>query len=201
LYKLQLITEAKKVCPDVVIVLGEDLTRFRNASKQLYAFLSSFSWNSRAERLGFDEVWLDVSDLVDSNVATLNLSASFVCQSMIQQWVSHSTQHIMPALFIRRRQTKYMVSSSICHVTVRLHELHACASGIPRKPAVWQVDADCIMVLMLSASIVPRACDTRLHCGCSVSPRFMFHGFASQNTSDNHRQLPAEMTPCVFAYC
>jgi len=56
----------------VVIVLGEDLTRFRNASKQLYALLRSFSWNSRCERLGFDEVWLDVSDLVDSNVSTLN---------------------------------------------------------------------------------------------------------------------------------
>lgn len=71
---MQLITEAKKVCPDVVVVLGEDLTRFRDASKQLYAFLSSFSWNSRCERLGFDEVWLDVSDLVDNNVATLNSS-------------------------------------------------------------------------------------------------------------------------------
>ena len=58
----------------MVIVLGEDLTRFRNASKQLYAFLSSFSWNSRCERLGFDEVWLDVSDLVDNNVTTLNSS-------------------------------------------------------------------------------------------------------------------------------
>ncbi|KAJ4356196.1 uncharacterized protein N0V89_004226 [Didymosphaeria variabile] len=56
LYKLQLIKEAKKICPDVVIVLGEDLTRFRNASKELYAFLRSFSWNSRCERLGFDEV-------------------------------------------------------------------------------------------------------------------------------------------------
>ncbi|KAF3008918.1 hypothetical protein E8E13_011272 [Curvularia kusanoi] len=74
LHKLQLIAEAKKICPDVVIVPGEDLTRFRNASKQLYAFLTSFSWNSRCERLGFDEVWLDVSDLVDSNVATLNVS-------------------------------------------------------------------------------------------------------------------------------
>jgi DNA polymerase iota len=56
LYKLQLIHEAKKICPDVVIVLGEDLSRFRNASKELYAFLRSFSWNSRCERLGFDEV-------------------------------------------------------------------------------------------------------------------------------------------------
>ncbi|EDU48933.1 hypothetical protein PTRG_06013 [Pyrenophora tritici-repentis Pt-1C-BFP] len=55
LRKLQLIHEAKRVCPDVVIVLGEDLTRFRDASKHLYAFLRSFSWNSRCERLGFDE--------------------------------------------------------------------------------------------------------------------------------------------------
>ena len=61
LYKLQLIHEAKKTCPDVVIVLGEDLTRFRNASKDLYTFLRAFSWNSRVERLGFDEVCLPQS--------------------------------------------------------------------------------------------------------------------------------------------
>lgn len=60
LYKLQLIKEAKRACPDVVIVLGEDLTRFRNASKDLYAFLNAFSWNQKVERLGFDEVGLSV---------------------------------------------------------------------------------------------------------------------------------------------
>lgn len=57
LRKLQLITEAKKVCPDAVIVLGEDLTRFRNASKELCNFLTQAVWSNRAERLGFDEVW------------------------------------------------------------------------------------------------------------------------------------------------
>lgn len=72
LYKLQLITEAKKTCPDVVIVLGEDLTRFRDASKALYSFLRGFSWNDRAERLGFDEVWLDVSDIIDHNEEMLD---------------------------------------------------------------------------------------------------------------------------------
>lgn len=56
LRKLQLIKEAKQVCPDVVIVLGEDIGRFRDASKKLYRFLRGFSWNDRAERLGFDEV-------------------------------------------------------------------------------------------------------------------------------------------------
>jgi DNA polymerase iota len=56
LHKLQLIRDAKKQCPDVVIVLGEDLTRFRDASKELYGFLRNFSWSGKVERLGFDEV-------------------------------------------------------------------------------------------------------------------------------------------------
>ncbi|RMD41789.1 hypothetical protein DV735_g3303, partial [Chaetothyriales sp. CBS 134920] len=82
LRKMQLITEAKKVCPEVVIVLGEDLTKFRAASKDLYAFLRSRIWSDRAERLGFDEVWLDCTDMVEYNIRLLNpnnLEASFFC--------------------------------------------------------------------------------------------------------------------------
>lgn len=56
LYKLQLVKEARKQCPEVVIALGEDLTRFRDASKELYLFLQRHIWGTRAERLGFDEV-------------------------------------------------------------------------------------------------------------------------------------------------
>ncbi|KAK7533794.1 DNA polymerase-like protein iota [Phyllosticta citribraziliensis] len=55
-----------------VIVLGEDLTRFRDASKQLYRLVRAFSWNGRVERLGFDELWLDVTDQIDYNIALLN---------------------------------------------------------------------------------------------------------------------------------
>ncbi|KAF7164222.1 hypothetical protein CNMCM5623_008887 [Aspergillus felis] len=72
LRKLQLIKEAKQICPDVVIVLGEDLTRFRNASKELYLFLRDFVWGNRVEKLGFDEVFLDVSEMVTYNVEMLN---------------------------------------------------------------------------------------------------------------------------------
>lgn len=56
LRKLQLIKDAREICPDVVIVLGEDLTKFRDASKELYSYIKSFSWGQRAEKLGFDEV-------------------------------------------------------------------------------------------------------------------------------------------------
>lgn len=58
LYKLQLVREAKQKCPDLIIALGEDLTRFRNASKDNYDFLRNHIWNNRVDRLGFDEVRL-----------------------------------------------------------------------------------------------------------------------------------------------
>ena len=56
LYKLQLVKEARKKCPELIVALGEDLTRFRNASKDNYLFLRSWAWSKKVERLGFDEV-------------------------------------------------------------------------------------------------------------------------------------------------
>ena len=47
---------------------GEDLTIFRNASKDLFKHLSPFSWNGKCERLGFDEIWLDVTENILFNV-------------------------------------------------------------------------------------------------------------------------------------
>lgn len=72
LHKLQLIKEARRICPDVIIELGEDISIFRDASKELYNFIRSFSWSDKAERLGFDEVWLDVTDMVEHNIDLLN---------------------------------------------------------------------------------------------------------------------------------
>ncbi|KAJ5449091.1 Blood coagulation inhibitor Disintegrin, partial [Penicillium cf. griseofulvum] len=72
LHKLQLIKDAKRICPDVVIVLGEDLTKFRNASKELYLLVRSFVWGDRIEKLGFDELFLDVTEMIDYNAGVLN---------------------------------------------------------------------------------------------------------------------------------
>jgi DNA polymerase iota len=82
IYKLQLMTDALRTCPEAVVVLGEDLTRFRDASKLIYNFLRSRIWSDRAERLGFDEVFLDVSDMIDFNLELLNqndMANSFFC--------------------------------------------------------------------------------------------------------------------------
>ncbi|KAH6610189.1 impb mucb samb family [Trichoderma cornu-damae] len=70
--KLMLVSEAKKACPELVLVDGEDLTPFRDVSKMLFNFLRSHSWNGKAERLGFDEVFLDVTDIVDYNLSCLS---------------------------------------------------------------------------------------------------------------------------------
>lgn len=55
-----------------MIVLGEELGRFRDASKALYKFLEAFTWSGKVEKLGFDEVWMDVTDLIDYNQDVLN---------------------------------------------------------------------------------------------------------------------------------
>lgn len=82
--KLQRISEAKKVCPDLILADGEDLSAFRDVSKRLYGLLRAYSWNKKVERLGLDEVFFDATDIVEYNVGFLNLNAladSFFCLS------------------------------------------------------------------------------------------------------------------------
>lgn len=52
--------------------MGEELGRFRDASKLLYKHLEKFSWSGKVERLGFDEVFMDITDIVDYNQKLLN---------------------------------------------------------------------------------------------------------------------------------
>lgn len=53
-----LVTDARRICPELVTVDGEDLTPFRNVSKRLFGFMREFSWNGKVERLGLDEVFM-----------------------------------------------------------------------------------------------------------------------------------------------
>ncbi|KAH7154947.1 hypothetical protein B0J13DRAFT_495844 [Dactylonectria estremocensis] len=84
LRKLMSVSEAKRACPELVLVDGEDLTPFRDTSKILFNFFKSHSWNHKVERLGFDEVFMDVTDIVEYNMFCLNrasLEDSFFCLS------------------------------------------------------------------------------------------------------------------------
>lgn len=60
--KLQLLSKALELCPDLVLIRGEDLTRYRKMSADIFEVLHTFTGN--VEKLGMDENYLDVSDLV-----------------------------------------------------------------------------------------------------------------------------------------
>ncbi|KAK6359443.1 hypothetical protein TWF696_000602 [Orbilia brochopaga] len=69
LHKLQLLSEAKRACPELVVVNGENLDLFRDCSKDNFLFLKQYIWSGRIERLGFDEVFMDVTDQIDYNLS------------------------------------------------------------------------------------------------------------------------------------
>ncbi|XP_060071164.1 DNA polymerase iota-like [Ylistrum balloti] len=60
--KLMGINEALDRCPNLVLVKGEDLTHYRQVSYRISEFLQQYTHH--VERLGMDENFLDVSDLV-----------------------------------------------------------------------------------------------------------------------------------------
>ncbi|GFO36539.1 DNA polymerase iota [Plakobranchus ocellatus] len=60
--KLMYVSDAMKKCPQLVLVSGEDLTNYRHTSYQISEFLKKYT--PHVERLGFDENFVDVSELV-----------------------------------------------------------------------------------------------------------------------------------------
>lgn len=58
--------EAQSKCPALVLVSGEDLTPYRQASKRILAVLERFG---PAQRLGMDEVFVDLTLEVEARMA------------------------------------------------------------------------------------------------------------------------------------
>ncbi|XP_030647515.1 DNA polymerase iota [Chanos chanos] len=75
--KLMSVSDAKEKCPQLVLVNGEDLTCYREMSYKVTDLLMSHC--PLVERLGFDENFVDVTELVESRLKETPLSAlSFV---------------------------------------------------------------------------------------------------------------------------
>lgn len=68
--KCMLITEAQKVCPILKLVNGEDLHDYRQISYKVTAALQKYS--NIVERLGLDENFVDVSELVRDRTTQIN---------------------------------------------------------------------------------------------------------------------------------
>ncbi|KAL1900885.1 hypothetical protein Sste5346_001946 [Sporothrix stenoceras] len=70
--KLMRITEARRICPDIVLVDGEDLSPFRDVSKQLYRLMRDMVGpTAPVERLGLDEMFVDATALIDANLGRI----------------------------------------------------------------------------------------------------------------------------------
>ncbi|EAT41670.1 AAEL006715-PA [Aedes aegypti] len=70
--KMMLINEATKLCPDLVLVNGEDLTKYKQMSAKIHEIMHKFTPN--VEKLGLDENYLDVTrEINDQLEQKLNL--------------------------------------------------------------------------------------------------------------------------------
>ncbi|KAI9284590.1 hypothetical protein BC943DRAFT_360939 [Umbelopsis sp. AD052] len=69
--KLQLLGDALKACPELAIVNGEDLARYRVASKGIFHLVRSLVTGQKVERLGLDELFIDVTDMMEAHLTEL----------------------------------------------------------------------------------------------------------------------------------
>ncbi|KAG2465522.1 POLI polymerase, partial [Polypterus senegalus] len=67
--KIMTIGEAKEKCPQLVLVKGEDLTPYREMSYKVTEFLEQYC--PLVERLGLDENFLDVTEMVEKRLTVL----------------------------------------------------------------------------------------------------------------------------------
>lgn len=69
--KLMLLTDAQRLCPDLILVNGEDLTPYRQMSNKIHQLLLTFTTN--VEKLGLDENFLDVTSIIDAKLSDLSM--------------------------------------------------------------------------------------------------------------------------------
>lgn len=66
--KCSFTTDAKKLCPQLVLVNGEDLSKYRKFSQNVFNLISDFckDFKCPVERLGLDENFVDISKMVSA---------------------------------------------------------------------------------------------------------------------------------------
>ncbi|NXI64870.1 POLI polymerase, partial [Anseranas semipalmata] len=78
--KLMSVKDAKEKCPQLILVNGEDLTPYREMSYKVTELLEEFC--PLVERLGFDENFVDITEIVEKRLNQLQQSGcSRVCVS------------------------------------------------------------------------------------------------------------------------
>ncbi|KAN0060952.1 hypothetical protein ACQY0O_006686 [Thecaphora frezii] len=87
--KLASVRDAVRKCPDLVLLNGEDLSYFRQLSNQVYTLVHSIVWKGRVEKLGMDELFCDVTEMVDAHLAALEIEGGQLDRDEVQQHRFH----------------------------------------------------------------------------------------------------------------
>ncbi|XP_017504154.2 DNA polymerase iota isoform X3 [Manis javanica] len=113
--KLMNVGDAKEKCPQLVLVNGEDLTPYREMSYKVTGLLEEFS--PVVERLGFDENFVDLTELVEKRLQQLQsaeLSALTVSGHVYGgQCIGYKTTKRLEALGISTMHDLQTFSSKI----------------------------------------------------------------------------------------
>ncbi|XP_059845699.1 DNA polymerase iota isoform X1 [Hypanus sabinus] len=91
--KMMSVSVAKERCPDVILICGEDLTPYREASYQITELLEEFS--PLVERLGFDENFVDITELVEKRLQ--RIGSGVVPADLFVSGHVYSNQALNPA--------------------------------------------------------------------------------------------------------
>uniref|UniRef100_M3ZLY2 Polymerase (DNA directed) iota n=1 Tax=Xiphophorus maculatus TaxID=8083 RepID=M3ZLY2_XIPMA len=94
--KLMSVTDAKEKCPELVLVKGEDLTHYREMSYKVTELLLSYC--PLVERLGFDENFVDVTEMVEQRLAEISETDSFSFKGNVFNHSSNQDANIWLAI-------------------------------------------------------------------------------------------------------
>lgn len=64
--KMMVLADAKRLCPDLVLVNGEDLTKYRQMSNKIFNVVQNYT--PLVEKLGMDENFLDVTEVIETRL-------------------------------------------------------------------------------------------------------------------------------------
>lgn len=77
LKKLGLVSEAKRTHPHVRHINGEDLSKYRKEGRYLWKFIKEKVDGCPVERLGLEEMWIDLTPTLDTNYEILEVLGFF----------------------------------------------------------------------------------------------------------------------------
>ncbi|KAM8960927.1 DNA polymerase iota [Pelodytes ibericus] len=128
--KLMYIKDAKEKCPQLVLVSGEDLTHYREISYKATELLEEFS--PKVERLGFDENFIDVTELVDNRLGELRQTDAYLEVSVSGHVYDHQTVNMADVAHLRIAVGSHIAAEIRAALRARL-DLTGCAGVAASK--------------------------------------------------------------------